>query len=179
MPGQPCVLVSYYPSPSWYHIRKFLICFDSMLIYLYEKYAYIQYDLVKYWNRKYFVMSKILGKIVIWFLYNILNLSLLKKNFGYLHTCTQWFPCKTEYNDKLRVDPKNYFKCIDMCILEWFPVITMKMYFKELSFLNTLYWYTNFKCFIKHIQCHICIKIYLIYFFSYHFSCYWGQYIFF
>lgn len=41
-----------------------------------------------------------------------------KKNFGYLHTCTQWFPCKTEYNDKLRVDPKNFFKCIDMCILE-------------------------------------------------------------
>lgn len=136
MPCQPCVLVSYYPSPSWYHIRKFLICFDSMLIYLYEKYAYIQYDLVKYWNRKYFVMSKILGKIVIWFLYNILNLSLLKKDFGYLHTCTQWFPCKTEYNDKLRVDPKNYFKCIDMCILEWFPVITMKMYFKEFFFFK-------------------------------------------
>lgn len=65
-----------------------------------------------------------------------IELVFLKENFGYLHTCTQWFPCKTEYNDKLRVDPKNFFKCIDMCILEWFPVITMKMYFKEFSFFK-------------------------------------------
>lgn len=44
-----------------------------------------------------------------------IELVFLKENFGYLHTCTQWFPCKTEYNDKLRVDPKNFFNVL-ICV---------------------------------------------------------------